>query len=63
MSTRLREIRAERGFTQTELSKASGVSRVSINQIENEVRPCIKTSTIIKLAKALGVEPNDLFPV
>lgn len=55
----LKEIRENQFITQTELSTKSGVSRDGINRIENgKQKP--RFSTIIKLAKALGVEPGDI---
>lgn len=60
--TKLRETRCAMKMTQKELAEKSGVSRVTINQIERESRQIIKSSTIKALAKALDVQPNELFP-
>ncbi len=56
---RLRELRERKLMTQAELGKAAGVSRDQVSRIErDEVDP--RFSTIRKLAKALGVEPEEL---
>lgn len=57
----LREQRIKKGMTLDALSKASGVSRVSINRYELGTR----TPNIIiaaKLADALGCKVEDLMP-
>ena len=57
----LREQRIKKGLTLDALSKASGVSRVSINRYELGTR----TPNIIiaaKLADALGCKVEDLMP-
>ena len=56
---RLRQLRERKLMTQAELGKAAGVSRDQVSRIErDEVDP--RFSTIRKLAKALGVEPEEL---
>ena len=55
----LKYLRREKGMTQDQLSKASGVSRITIARIEATGR--ISTLRVITmLAKALGCEINDL---
>jgi putative transcriptional regulator len=56
----LKEFRVQRDLTQAQLAAAVGVSRKTINTIENAV---FVPSTIIalKLARALGVSVEDLF--
>ena len=61
MDNRLRKVRLEKGMTQTELSKKSGVSRCTINGIEKGHRLTVLTETLLKLARALGVSVSDLF--
>ena len=59
---KLRELRRRRVLTLRELEEESGVSYNTIWRLENgytDARP----STIRKLAKALGVEPEDLIVV
>lgn len=56
----LKEIRRQRGISQLELSRRSGVSYGYISELENELKiPTI--DTICKLAKALGCKPEELF--
>ena len=57
---RLREARAERGWTQAELADLIGVSRKTINTIENGV---FVPSTVLalKLAKAFNTGVEALF--
>ena len=62
MLPRLRALRTtrERQFlTQADLAKRSGVSRVTINRIEQQLLEP-RFSTIRKLARALKVEPAEL---
>ena len=55
----LREIRKQKGMTQTALSKFSGVNRVCIAKYETgKNEPSLKTSE--KLAAALGVTVDEL---
>ena len=57
MATRLREWRAQRKLSQRALAEASGVSREYIARIElGQHDPTV--STLVKLAKALGVKPG-----
>ena len=60
LANRLREVREERGWTQAELAVRIGVSRKTVNTIENRV---FVPSTLIalKLAAALGVTVEQLF--
>ena len=59
MAKRLRELRAKRKLSQRGLAEASGVSREYIARIElGQHDPTV--STLVKLAKALGVKPGAL---
>jgi transcriptional regulator with XRE-family HTH domain len=58
----VRRLRQERGWTQTELAFYSGLAPSVISQIETGKRDP-SASTLRKLAKALGVEVRDLFPL
>jgi transcriptional regulator with XRE-family HTH domain len=54
------DIRLQRGLSVRELSKLSGVSKSTINRIENnECNPTLYT--ICKLAAALNIEPHTLY--
>jgi putative transcriptional regulator len=57
---RVRLLRKQRGWSQDELSRASGVDRSTISQIENSVRDP-KPATLRRLARTLGVNIGDLF--
>jgi transcriptional regulator with XRE-family HTH domain len=56
---RLKEERKRSRLTQEELSRISGVSRVSIARLETGATRA-KPETARKLAKVLKVEPTDL---
>jgi len=60
LNNRLREVRTGKGLTQADLSDQAGVSRKTINTVENGV---FVPSTILALtlAKVLGVSVEDLF--
>ena len=60
LETRLKDIRAELGLTQAQLAEAVGVTRKTINTVENNV---FIPSTILalRLAKALEVPVERLF--
>ena len=62
LANRLRSARDERGWTQAELAARVGVSRKTINTIENGV---FVPSTLIalKIAEALGGAVEDFFSV
>ncbi len=56
---KLRQVRTEKGLTQAELSKRSGVSRSKISQYESgQMFP--QVPTLLKLANALDCTMNDL---
>lgn len=61
IKTRLKEIREKKGLTQEELAEKSGVSRTIISYLENDRSECAKTSTLIKLADALGEKVTAVF--
>lgn len=56
----LRAARAEAGLTQAELAQAIGVSRKTINTIENEVF-VPSTALALRLAQVLGRPVEALF--
>lgn len=60
LRNRLRELRIARGWTQAELALRIGVSRKTINTIENGV---FVPSTVLtlRLAEALGERVEKLF--
>jgi putative transcriptional regulator len=62
LGNRLRDVREERGWTQAELAARIGVSRKTVNTIENRV---FVPSTLIalKLARALELPVEELFSI
>ena len=60
MLLELKKCRLQAGLTQEQLAKESGISRITINKLENGFQTIIKSSTIIKLADALKINPQIL---
>ena len=60
LGNRLRELRAERDLTQAALAAQVGVSRKTINTVENGVF-VPSTLLALKLAQILGVSVEGLF--
>lgn len=61
IENKVRYWRKKRGLTQDRLAELSGLSRVSISEIERGTADA-KISTIKALAKALNVEFAEIFP-
>jgi putative transcriptional regulator len=60
LSNRLRELRAERDLTQAALAEKVGVSRKTINTVENGV--FVPSAVLaLKLARALGCPVEAIF--
>ena len=62
LANRLNELRAERGLTQAALAELVGVSRKTINTVENGVF-VPSTLLALKMARALGCRVEDLFSI
>jgi putative transcriptional regulator len=60
LENRLRDLRAKRNLTQAELAEQVGVSRKTINTVENGVFTP-STTLALKLASALGVTVERIF--
>ena len=60
LRNRLKDARAEAGLTQAQLAELVGVTRKTINTIENAVFTPSATLAI-KLAQALGLSVEQLF--
>lgn len=56
---RIKELRLERGLTQTELAKELGVTQKNISKYELELLD-LNTQTICKLCKFFGVSADYL---
>lgn len=60
LNNRLREARTERGLTQADLAAMAGVSRKTINTVENGVF-IPSTVLALRLAQVLGTSVEALF--
>ncbi|HYU95599.1 MAG TPA: helix-turn-helix domain-containing protein [Sphingomicrobium sp.] len=60
LANRLKERRVELGLTQAELAERVGVTRKTVNTVENGVF-VPSTLLALKLAKALGLAVEELF--
>ena len=62
LANRLKERRAELGLTQAELAETVGVTRKTVNTVENGV---FVPSAILalKLARAVGMTVEELFSI
>ena len=61
MKYRIRELREEKGITQEELSRKSGVSRATIWALECGENKITTTKTLYNIASALNVDMEALF--
>jgi putative transcriptional regulator len=60
LANRLKERRGELGLTQAELAERVGVTRKTVNTVENGVFTP-STTLAIKLSQALGITVEQLF--
>ena len=60
LANRLKDRRSELGLTQAELAEHVGVTRKTVNTVENGVFTP-STTLAIKLSKALGLSVEQLF--
>ena len=60
LENRLKELRTRKGLTQAELAELVGVSRKTINTVENVVFTP-STTLALKLARALGASVEKIF--
>jgi len=61
MGCKLQEFRERKGMTQSQLAEKSGVSRGTISAMENGTMRAAMSSTLIKLARALGATVEQIF--
>jgi ribosome-binding protein aMBF1 (putative translation factor) len=57
--SRLRDLRAQRGVSQDDLSRESDIHSTAIGRLERGAREP-RLTTILRLAHGLGVEPGEL---
>jgi transcriptional regulator with XRE-family HTH domain len=56
----IRELRESKGWTQQELADKTGVSRQTISKLENGHELDPRKSTLLLLAMAFGIDPQEL---
>lgn len=61
MRNRLQELRWNKGWSQVQLSRISGVPQSVISEIENDIEENPKVSTALRLSHALSVSVEDIF--
>lgn len=61
MGYRIKELREEKRMTQEELAIKSGVSRQTINAIENDKYNNVLTGTLAAIAAALDTTVDKIF--
>ena len=61
MGYKIRQIRENKGMSQTELAEKSGISRATIWKLETDDKAITMTSTLQKIANALGVSLDEIF--
>jgi len=65
LSMQLKTARRLAGLTQQELADRAGLDNTFISVVENGKRDihAVGYATVVRLCRALGVEPEELFPV
>lgn len=58
--TNIKNKRKEKGMTQDELSKKSGIGRVTISRLESGTLTETNVGTLTRIASALDCEMNEL---
>lgn len=58
----VRWLRTLRDMTQVQLAEAAGVSQAHISAIEADASPRVSDAVRVRIARALEVDPHDLFP-
>jgi transcriptional regulator with XRE-family HTH domain len=57
---RLRTLRLQRGLSQQELANGAGVSLDLVSKLERDVRESLSWASMVKLARALDVDPGHI---
>jgi transcriptional regulator with XRE-family HTH domain len=60
LTVHLRPVRLEKGWTQEELARRSGVDKSTISRIENGLTRGVGLGIVERLADALGLNPQSL---
>ena len=61
VNNNLSEVRKDKGLTQEELAEKSGISRVTIANIERGAVTNLKINTMLSLANALDSTVEEIF--
>ena len=61
MGNKIREYRKKKKMTQAELAQKSGVSRVTISQLEAGIECNTSSKTLLSIAKALNSTVDEIF--
>lgn len=61
MRFKIKELREQKEMSQNQLSKLSGISRLTILSLENNEEHNAKVDTLRSLAEVLGVQVSELF--
>ena len=61
LKNKLRQIRKQKRMSQDELAKLSGVSRVTISNIERGKNENISAKTLLSIAAVLGTTIDEIF--
>lgn len=61
MGNKIREYRKKKKITQAELAQKSGVSRVTISQLEAGIERNTSSKTLLSIAKALNSTVDEIF--
>jgi transcriptional regulator with XRE-family HTH domain len=59
----LRTARRLKDITQAQLAQQSGVDQTTISDIERGRNRNPSWETVVRISRALGVEPHEIFPV
>jgi transcriptional regulator with XRE-family HTH domain len=59
----LKKYRKIAGLTQEQLARKSGVHATIISRLERGIRPSASYASIVRLARALNLEPEELLAV
>lgn len=60
MGDRIREMRIQKEWNQSELARRVGVARATVNQWESGAIKDIKLKTFLRVVQVLGCTPNHL---